>query len=70
VHCLAPGAKTRAAVGGEYNVTVDHVRRVAPLALRHLVRTNFRAAAERMTPDKVVKRLLEDVWPPRSEDDR
>ena len=51
-------------------MTVDHVRQVAPLVLRHRVMTNFHAEAEGMTPDKVVKRLLEEVKPPRSEDYR
>jgi MoxR-like ATPase len=70
VQYLVLGAKARAAIGGEYNVTVDHVREVAPLVLRHRVMTNFHAEAERMTPDKVVKRLLDEVKPPRAEDYR
>src|SRR3954453_4859036 len=70
VQYLVLGAKARAAIAGEYNVTVEHVREVAPLVLRHRVMTNFHAEAEGMTPDKVVKRLLEEVPPPRSEDYR
>jgi MoxR-like ATPase len=70
VQNLVIGAKARAAIDGEYNVTVDHVRTVAPLVLRHRVMTNFHAEAEGMTPDKVVKRLLEEVKPPRAEDYR
>jgi MoxR-like ATPase len=70
VQYLVLGAKARAAIGGEYNVTVDHVREVAPLVLRHRVMTNFHAEAEGMTPDKVVKRLLEEVKPPRAADYR
>jgi MoxR-like ATPase len=70
VQYLVLGAKARAAIAGEYNVTVDHIRQVAPLVLRHRVMTNFHAEAEGMTPDKVVRRLLEEVRPPRSEDYR
>jgi MoxR-like ATPase len=70
VQYLVLGAKARAAIAGEYNVTVDHIREVAALVLRHRVMTNFHAEAEGMTPDKVVRRLLEEVRPPRSEDYR
>jgi MoxR-like ATPase len=70
VQYLVLGAKARAAIAGEYNVTVEHVREVAALVLRHRVMTNFHAEAEGMTPDKVVKRLLEEVKPSRAEDYR
>jgi MoxR-like ATPase len=70
VQYLVLGAKARAAIAGQYNVTVEHVRDVAPLVLRHRVMTNFHAEAEGMTPDKVVERLLEEVKPPRAEDYR
>jgi MoxR-like ATPase len=70
VQYLVLGAKARAAIAGEYNVTVEHIRDVAPLVLRHRVMTNFHAEAEGMTPDKVVRRLLEEVKPPRAEDYR
>jgi MoxR-like ATPase len=70
VQYLVLGAKARAAIAGEYNVTVRHVRDVAPLVLRHRVMTNFHAEAEGVTPDKVVKHLLENVKEPRAEDYR
>ena len=43
---------------------------MAGLVLRHRVMTNFHAEAEGMTPDKVVRWLLDEVRPPRSEDYR
>ena len=46
---LVLGAKARAAIAGEYNVTCDHVRDVAPLVLRHRIMTNFHGEAEGMT---------------------
>ena len=67
VQYLVLGAKARAAIAGEYNVTCRHVRDVAPLVLRHRVITNFHAEAEGVTPDKVVKELLAHVTEPRAE---
>jgi MoxR-like ATPase len=68
VQYLVLGAKARAAIAGEYNVTCAHVRAVAPLVLRHRIITNFHGEAEGMTPDKLVKLLLEHVGEPRAED--
>jgi MoxR-like ATPase len=68
VQYLVLGAKARAAIGGEYNVTCAHVRGVAPLVLRHRVMTNFHAEAEGVSPDKLVERLLKHVSEPRPED--
>jgi MoxR-like ATPase len=70
VQFLVLGAKARAAIAGEYNVTCAHVRAIAPLVLRHRVMTNFHGEAEGMTPDKIVKMLLEHVSEPRPEDYR
>jgi MoxR-like ATPase len=68
VQYLVLGAKARAAIAGEYNVTCGHVRAVAPLVLRHRIITTFHGEAEGMTPDKLVKLLLEHVGEPRAED--
>src|SRR4051794_3584659 len=68
VQYLVLGAKARAAIAGEYNVTCDHVRAVAPLVLRHRVMTNFHGEAEGMTPDRIVRELLKHVTEPRPED--
>src|SRR5256714_2804489 len=61
VQYLVLGAKARAAIAGEYNVTCGHVRAVAALVLRHRVMTNFHGEAEGITPDKVVRMLVEHV---------
>jgi MoxR-like ATPase len=68
VQYLVLGAKARAAIAGEYNVTCSHVRDVAPLVLRHRIITNFHAEAEGMTPDKIVAQLLKHVSEPKPED--
>src|SRR4051812_10451601 len=65
VQYLVLGAKARAAIAGEYNVTVEHVRDVAALVLRHRVMTNFHAEAEGMTPDKPVKEVLKNETEPK-----
>jgi MoxR-like ATPase len=68
VQYLVLGAKARAAIAGEYNVTCAHVRDVAPLVLRHRIMTNFHAEAEGVNPDKVVGLLLKHVTEPKPED--
>jgi MoxR-like ATPase len=68
VQYLVLGAKARAAIAGEYNVTCAHVRDVAPLVLRHRIMTNFHAEAEGMTPDKIARELLKHVTEPKPED--
>ena len=66
VQYLVLGAKARAAISGQYNVTCAHVRDVAPLVLRHRIISNFHAEAEGVTPDKIVKQLLESVGEPKA----
>ncbi len=68
VQYLVLGAKARAAIAGEYNVTCAHVRSVAALVLRHRIMTNFHAEAEGMTTDKIVARLIEHVAEPTAKD--
>jgi MoxR-like ATPase len=68
VQYLVLGAKARAAIAGEYNVTCEHVRNGAPLVLRHRIMTNFHAEAEGVTADKLVGLLLQHVKEPRPED--
>jgi MoxR-like ATPase len=68
VQYLVLGAKARAAIAGEYNVTCAHVRNVAALVLRHRVMTNFHAEAEGVSPDKLVDMLLKYVSEPKPED--
>jgi len=67
VQYLVLGAKARAAIAGEYNVSCAHVRDVARLVMRHRIITNFHAEAEGMTSDKVVEKLLDTVGEPKAE---
>ena len=67
VQYLVLGAKARAAIAGEYNVTCAHVREVAALVMRHRIITNFHAEAEGVTPEKVVSMIVEQVPEPGPE---
>ncbi|MCX5659110.1 MAG: MoxR family ATPase [Planctomycetota bacterium] len=64
IQYLVLGAKARAALHGEYNVTVEHVKAVAPLVLRHRIIPNFHAEAQGIDSDNLVKRLVAAVTEP------
>ena len=64
---LILAGKVRALLRGRYNVSYGDVRALAPSILRHRIILNFHAAAERITTDEVVRRLLETVAEPKSE---
>ena len=59
--CIVLGAKARAVLRGRYHVSCEDVRAVAPPALRHRIKTNFNADAERVSTDQVVAGLIEAV---------
>jgi len=67
VQYLILGAKARAAIAGEYNVTCDHIRAVAPMVLRHRIIPNFHAEAEGITPQRLVELLIEHTPEPTAE---
>ena len=60
---LVLGAKAHAAIAGRPQVAKEDVRAVAHPVLRHRIVTNFSAAAEGMTSDTIIDRLLEQVDP-------
>jgi MoxR-like ATPase len=60
---LVLGAKAHAAIRGRSHVAVEDVRAVAHPVLRHRIVTNFSAAAEGMTPDKIIERLFTEIDP-------
>ncbi len=64
---LIAGAKAMAAMDGRFSVDIADVRRIALPVLRHRIGTNFQATAEGMNSDALVKRLLEDIQPPKPE---
>ncbi|MBI1367712.1 MAG: AAA domain-containing protein [Planctomycetes bacterium] len=64
MQALATAAKARAALTGEFNVTCDHVRAVAPQVLRHRVVPNYHAEAQGLSADSIIAELLDKVSEP------
>jgi len=58
---LALGAKARAALAGRNAATCDDVKAVAMPVLRHRILTNFAAESAGVTPDEIVRRILEQT---------
>ncbi len=65
---LILGAKTRAALKGDFNVSCDDIRKVAPSVFRHRILPNFTAESEGIGTMDIIQRLLESV-PEASEKD-
>jgi MoxR-like ATPase len=61
VQFLILGAKARALLYGRSHVQTEDVQALAMPVLRHRILTNFTAASEGVTPDVVVKRLLDET---------
>jgi MoxR-like ATPase len=55
---LILGAKARALLRGRAHVTIEDIQGLAIPALRHRILLNYRAEAEGIKIDDVVKRLL------------
>ncbi len=55
---LVIGAKTHAALHGRYSPDIDDVKAVALPILRHRIIRNYKAEAEGITVDKIIKQLL------------
>ncbi|MFW6060971.1 MAG: AAA family ATPase [Phycisphaeraceae bacterium] len=68
VQYLTLAARARAALLGEYNVTTEHVRQVAPLVMRHRIIPNYHAEAQGIDADQIVRDLLRDVGEPTPEE--
>jgi MoxR-like ATPase len=58
---LILGGKARAVLHGRVHVTTDDIRAVAYPVLRHRIMTTFHADADGVTPDDIIKRLIEAV---------
>src|SRR5579864_1808153 len=61
---LVLGAKARALLKNRAHVTVEDIQTLADPTLRHRILLNYRAEAEGITVEAVVKRLMEAVKPP------
>jgi MoxR-like ATPase len=64
---LVATAKIGALLDGRFNVSADDIRNVAMPALRHRVILNFEGEAEGITPEAVIRSILDAVQPPAVE---
>jgi MoxR-like ATPase len=67
VQYLILGGKARALLYGRVHVQTEDVQALAFPVLRHRILTNFTAASEGISPDTVVKKLIEDTPAKESE---
>ena len=58
---LLLGAKARALLQGRYHVSTADIRAVAAPVLRHRILTNFRAEADHVTVEDIIRKLLDAV---------
>ncbi|HYG36580.1 MAG TPA: MoxR family ATPase, partial [Clostridia bacterium] len=61
---LVLGAKARALLKGRAHVNVEDIQTLAYPTLRHRILLNYRAEAEGITVEEVIRRLLESVKSP------
>jgi MoxR-like ATPase len=60
---LVLGAKARALIEGRAHASVDDIRALAQPVLRHRILVNYRAEAEGVQVEDVIRRLIEAVKP-------
>jgi len=58
---LITGSKARAILNGRFNVAIEDVQALAMPVMRHRMGLNFAAQSEGITPDEVVKKLIEAI---------
>jgi MoxR-like ATPase len=59
------GAKARALTNHRYHVTYEDLRAMAIPVLRHRILLNFHAESDRIEPDEILRRLLEQMPSPK-----
>ena len=63
---LVLGGKARALLRGRVHVGFEDIRALCQPVFRHRILTNFHAESERVTPDQLIRRLLDVVPIPKS----
>ena len=58
---LISAAKVKALIKGRYNVAFSDIDELAYPVLRHRIKMNFEAIAERVSPDDAIKLIVEEV---------
>ena len=61
VQNLILGSKARALLHGRVHVAVEDIQALALPVLRHRILTNFTAASEGVTPDKVIEKIVQET---------
>jgi MoxR-like ATPase len=64
---LVTAGKIGALLDGRFNVSIDDVREAALPSLRHRVILNFEGEAEGITPEAIIRSILDAVVPPTVE---
>jgi MoxR-like ATPase len=64
---MVAAGKILALMDGRFNVAIDDIRSATMPALRHRVILNFEGEAEGITPEAVVRSILDEVVPPAVE---
>lgn len=59
---LISAAKVKALMKGRFNVAYSDINELAYPVLRHRMKLNFEAIAERVSPDEIVKQIIEEVF--------
>ena len=58
---LISAAKVKALMKGRYNVAYSDINELAYPVLRHRMKLNFEAIAERVSPDEIVRMIIEEL---------
>jgi MoxR-like ATPase len=58
---LISAAKVKALIKGRFNVAFSDIDELAYPVLRHRIKLNFEAIAERVSADDVIKMIVEEV---------
>ncbi len=67
VQFLIVGSKARALLQGRSHVTVEDIQTLAPPVLRHRIVVGFAAESDGVTPDAIIRRIIENT--PAREDE-
>lgn len=51
----------KALIKGRFNVAYNDINELAYPVLRHRIKMNFEAIAERVTPDNAIEKILEEI---------
>mgnify|MGYP005773608769 FL=1 len=58
---LISAAKVMALIKGRFNVAYNDIEELAYPVLRHRIKMNFEAIAERISPDEAIRQIIEEV---------